>query len=171
MGRRNRIVTSKREIILTVNGVEKTAYIRHADTLLHILREQFGIKSVKTACHNGDCGACTILIDEIPFNSCHMLGVEADGRSVITIEGLHDNRMQESFIQNWAIQCGYCTPGFILNCYGLMKKFPDADDAMIDDWLDSNICRCTGYQEIKESVKQVLLSNRKSNSKMDDQVI
>ncbi len=150
----------KQEITLTVNGIEKRVYVRNADTLLYVLREKIGLTGSKPGCHDGDCGACTILVDGTPFNACHMLAVEAAGRTITTIEGLTNTVIQEKFIKNWAIQCGYCTPGFVLNCYALMTQHPDADDRVIDEWLDSNICRCTGYQEIKESMKQALAAGK-----------
>ncbi|MDY0407708.1 (2Fe-2S)-binding protein [Virgibacillus soli] len=143
---------------LKINGQTKEVSIRFADTLLFTLREQLGLMGAKPSCHNGDCGACTILIDEIPFNACHLLTAEVIGKNITTIEGLKDITVQEAFIKHWALQCGYCTPGFILNTYALVKSKPNATDKEIDEWLDSNICRCTGYQEIKAAVKSVLQS-------------
>lgn len=143
-------------IKLTVNEQSKEIYVRNSETLLHTLREKLGLMGVKPGCYNGDCGSCTVLIDGIPINACHILSVEAVGYQIMTIEGLKDQTIPEEFIKNWAIQCGYCTPGFILNSYALVQNNPDADDAAIDEWLESNICRCTGYQEIKESVKNIL---------------
>lgn len=147
-------------IKLMVNGMEKTVYVRHADTLLYLLREKLGFSSVKSGCNNGDCGSCTVLVDGKPLNACHMLAIEAVDCQVTTIDGLLDKTMSNSFIANWAIQCGFCSPGFILNCHALVEQFPNADDEMIDEWLDSNICRCTGYEEIKQSVKDVLQMRR-----------
>lgn len=147
---------AKQFISIVVNGIRKEAFVRNADTLLHVLREKFGLTGAKNGCSNGDCGACTILIDGTPINACHILAIEATGHSITTIEGLIDPTVQNVFVDKWAIQCGYCTPGFILNAYALTESNPDADDAVIDEWLDSNICRCTGYQEIKEAVKTVL---------------
>ena len=146
----------KQEITFPVNGVQKNIYVRNSDTLLHVLRNQLGLTGTKSGCNNGDCGACTVLVDGMPQNACHLLAVEASGKKITTIEGLANTTVQEAFINNWAIQCGFCTPGFILNSYALMTNHPDADDAMIDEWLDANICRCTGYQEIKETVKSLV---------------
>ena len=143
-------------INLTVNEQSKEIYVRNSETLLHTLREKLGLMGVKPGCNNGDCGSCTVLVDGIPINACHVLSVEAVESRILTIEGLKDRTFPEEFIKNWAIQCGYCTPGFILNSYALMQNNPGADDVVIDEWLESNICRCTGYQEIKESVKNVL---------------
>lgn len=146
----------KQEVIFPVNGVKKNVFVRNGDTLLHVLRKKLGLTGTKAGCLNGDCGACTVLVDGVPLNSCHLLAIEAAGKNITTIEGLANTVVQEEFIKNWAIQCGYCTPGFILNCYALMAENLDADDMVIDEWLDSNICRCTGYQEIKESVKNLV---------------
>ncbi len=143
-------------ISFTVNGIEKQVPVRNADTLLHVLREQLGLTGTKAGCQNGDCGSCTVLVNDMPLNACHMLAVEAKDKRITTIEGFQYSPIQEKFIQNWAIQCGYCTPGFVLNCHALIEQCPNADEAMIDEWLDSNICRCTGYEEIKQSVQEVL---------------
>lgn len=143
-------------IKLTINGHTKEVFTRNADTLLHTLREQIGSMGAKPGCENGDCGTCTVLIDGQPINSCHILTVEAVEQKITTIEGLTDPTIQNAFIKNWAVQCGYCTPGYILNSYALTQNCPHADDEVIDEWLDSNLCRCTGYQEIKEAVKATL---------------
>lgn len=147
---------TKQVVRLTVNGIEKEVYVRNSETLIHTLRHQLGLMGAKPACNNGDCGACTVLIDRMPLNSCHTLTVENKNQNITTIEGLTDTTIQERFIKNWAIQCGYCTPGYILNCYALIETKPNADDATIDEWLDSNICRCTGYEEIKQTVKEMI---------------
>src|SRR5699024_6844450 len=126
----------KREVTFIVNGIEKDALVRSGDTLLHVLRSQIGLTGTKPGCHNGDCGACTVLVDGVPLNSCHLLAVETVGKNITTIEGLPSTIVQDEFVKNWAIQCGYCTPGFILNCYALMNHNPNADDATIDEWLD-----------------------------------
>ncbi len=153
---------TKQLIKLTINGIEKEVFVRNASTLLHTLREQFGLSGVKPGCNNGDCGACTILMDGLPINACHILAVEAEGKQITTIEGLTDTTVQNNFIDQWAIQCGYCTPGFILNSYALMEQHPDATDDIIDDWLDSNICRCTGYEEMKVAIKNILQTRKAS---------
>ncbi|MEZ2661275.1 (2Fe-2S)-binding protein [Aneurinibacillus aneurinilyticus] len=142
-----------------VNGEIRNVIVRAADTLLHILREQLGLTGAKPGCENGDCGACTVLVNGWPIKSCIMLAVEALGHEITTIEGLKDTPIQKAFLKKWAFQCGYCTPGFIMNCYALAKIHPDADDTMIQEWLGSNICRCTGYEEINEAIKSVLASN------------
>ena len=140
---------------IDVNGEIKSIVTRPADTLLYVLREQLGLTGAKPGCENGDCGACTVLVDGWPVKSCLMLAVEAIGHKITTIEGLKDTRIQKAFIEKWAFQCGYCTSGFIMNCYALSRIHPNANDEVIQEWLQSNLCRCTGYEEIKEAVKSV----------------
>lgn len=152
----------KQELNFFVNGIEKNVYVRNSDTLLHIIREKLGLTGTKSGCHNGDCGACTVLIDGIPYNACHLLAVEAANKRVTTIEGLANTIIQEEFVNNWAIQCGYCTPGFILNCHALVTKNSNVTEETIMEWLDSNICRCTGYQEIKKIVQNSLKAGQKN---------
>jgi len=146
----------KQSISFDVNGINKQITIRSADTLLYVLREQLGLTGAKVGCENGDCGSCIVLVNDLPLNACHMLALEAENKRITTIEGLQKSPVQEKFMQNWAIQCGYCTPGFILNCHALMEQYPDADEAMILQALDSNVCRCTGYEEIKQTVRELL---------------
>lgn len=141
---------------LDVNGEMRTVLARPADTLLHVLREQLGLTGAKPGCENGDCGACTVLVDGWPIKSCIMLAIEAVGRKITTIEGLHNTPTQKAFVDKWAFQCGYCTSGFIMVCHALSTIHPDADDAVIKSWLESNICRCTSYQEIEEAVHAVM---------------
>ncbi|KAB2333244.1 (2Fe-2S)-binding protein [Cytobacillus depressus] len=148
--------TSKTVIKLHVNGDTREVTVRSADTLLHTLRTELGLTGAKRACENGDCGACTVLVENEPMHSCLCLTVEATDQPIMTIEGLIDSPMQKSFVDHWAIQCGYCTPGFVLVGHALKEKHPNADDEIIDEWLQSNLCRCTGYQEIKEAIKFVL---------------
>ncbi|KXH81742.1 (2Fe-2S)-binding protein [Sporosarcina sp. HYO08] len=141
---------------LLINGQSHDVVIRSADLLLDTLRSQLGLTGAKPGCGNGDCGACAVVVDGKPMHSCLSLTIEAVGKSITTIEGLQDSPIQKAFIENWAIQCGYCTPGFIMNCYALSETYPDADDETIEEWMQSNLCRCTGYQEIKEAVKTIL---------------
>ncbi len=156
--------SAKKIVQLHVNGETHDAVIRSADTLLHTLREQLGLTATKPACENGDCGACTVIIDGQPIHSCLSLTIETVYQSITTNEGLFDSPLQLAFVDKWAIQCGYCTSGFIANCHALVEQHPDADDATIDEWLTSNLCRCTGYQEIKEAVKSVLQSKKNLSS-------
>lgn len=133
--------------------------VRSGDTLLYAIRDNLGLTGAKPGCLNGDCGACTINVEGWPMKSCLMLAVEADGKKVTTVEGLENTPIQQAFVENFAFQCGYCTPGFIMNCHSLIEQHPDADDELIKEWLESNICRCTGYAEIENAVKSVLRKN------------
>ncbi len=148
-------IKGKNIIDINVNGTIKSVVVRPADTLLYVLREQLGLTGAKNSCENGDCGGCTVLVDDMPIKSCHMLAVEAIGHNITTIEGLKNEPIQNAFVEKFAIQCGFCTPGMIMNCYALTKKYPHATDEIIEEWMESNICRCTGYQEILEAIKSV----------------
>jgi aerobic carbon-monoxide dehydrogenase small subunit len=140
---------------MNVNNEERNVIVRHADTLLYVIRE-LGLTGAKPGCENGDCGTCTILVDGLPIKSCLMLAVECIGRKITTIEGLKNTPIQKAFLEKFGFQCGYCTPGFIMNCHALVGTHPDANDQIIEEWLQSNICRCTGYEEIRQAVKMAL---------------
>lgn len=155
-------------ISLLVNGTSHDVMIRSADTLLFTLREQLGLTGAKQACGTGDCGACTVLIDEKPIQSCLTLAIESLNRGITTIEGLKHSPVRKAFVDNWAIQCGYCTPGFIVNGHALVTEHPDADDKTIEEWLQSNLCRCTGYQEIKDAIKSVLAVDKRMDQDVAD---
>src|SRR5699024_5152487 len=105
-------IQSKQAVTLTVNGYDHEVYIRNASTLVQVLRENLGLTGAKVGCANGDCGSCTVLIDGDPINACHILAVEAVNTSIVTIEGLTETPIKEAFMSHWALQCGYCTPGF-----------------------------------------------------------
>ncbi|PID14073.1 (2Fe-2S)-binding protein [Sporosarcina sp. P34] len=157
--------TSKAFIHLHVNGETKEVGVRNADTLLSTLREKLGLTGAKRSCENGDCGACTVLVNGEPSHSCLSLAVEVVNLPITTIEGLLDSPVREAFVDKWAIQCGFCTPGFIVNCHALLTNHPDANEEIVEEWLQSNICRCTGYQEIKEVIHSLLGSNNHSIKK------
>jgi carbon-monoxide dehydrogenase small subunit len=144
------------KITLNINEEIHIVTVRASDTLLYTIRSKLGLIGAKPGCLNGDCGACTVNVDGWPMKSCLMLAVEANGKRVTTIEGLRETPIQQAFIENFAFQCGYCTPGFIMNCHSLIQQHPDADDQTIKEWLESNICRCTSYIEIEKAVKSVL---------------
>lgn len=150
---------------MKVNKEEKAVLIRPADTLLYVPREKLGLTGAKPGCLNGDCGACTVNVDQESMKSCLMLAVESVDKEITTIEGLGGTPIQKAFIDHFAFQCGYCTPGFIMNCHALIHKHPEANDETIIEWLNSNICRCTGYEEIEEAVKSVLKQNRMKPNK------
>lgn len=143
-------------IEIDVNGEKRSVTVRPADTLLYALREQLGLTGTKNGCENGDCDACTVLVDGWPIKACLMLAAEAIGHKVTTVEGLKNTPIQNAFVEKFAIQCGYCTPGMIMNCHALVNIYPAATDETIEEWLQSNICRCTGYSEIREAIKTVL---------------
>jgi aerobic-type carbon monoxide dehydrogenase small subunit (CoxS/CutS family) len=143
-------------IYLDVNDEIRGVIARPADTLLYILREKLELTGTKNSCSNGDCDSCTVLIDGWPIKSCLMLAVEAVGYKITTIEGLKHTTIQKAFLDNWALQCGFCTSGFIMNCHALINIHPDATEEVIREWLESNICRCTGYKEIENAIKSAL---------------
>lgn len=144
---------------LNVNGKEVHLMAKPSDTLLFTLREGLGLTGAKPGCENGDCGACTVLIDGMPIKSCLMLTVEAIDKKIETVEGLKDAPIQKAFVENFGFQCGYCTSGFLMACHSLAKNYPEADDTTIVEWLDGNICRCTSYQEIEDAIKSIINVN------------
>ncbi|WP_409272108.1 (2Fe-2S)-binding protein [Neobacillus sp. SCS-31] len=137
---------------LAINSETEIVSVRPADSLLYVIRVRLGLTGSKPGCLNGDCGACTVLVDGTPQKSCLMLAVEGEGKEITTIEGLKDTPIQRAFVEKFAFQCGYCTSGFLVNCHALVQKESVADEKVLDDWLESNICRCTGYKEIQEAV-------------------
>ncbi|WP_313800278.1 2Fe-2S iron-sulfur cluster-binding protein [Cytobacillus sp.] len=145
--------------ILLVNGEEKTVTFRYADILLDVLRYQLGLTGAKPGCLNGDCGACTVNINGVAQKSCLTLAVEAIDKEILTIEGMNAP-IQGAFVDHFAFQCGYCTPGFIMNCHSLLNQRENPSDQEITKWLESNICRCTGYMEIENAVKSILLQQK-----------
>ena len=149
-------------IHLNINDDDRRVTARSGDTLLYIIREKLGLTGAKPGCLNGDCGACTVHIDGWPMKSCLMMAVEGEGKKVTTIEGLKDTPIQQAFVEHFAFQCGYCTPGFIMNAHSLIQKKPDAGETVIKEWLQSNICRCTSYSEIEKAVKSVLNTNEQT---------
>jgi carbon-monoxide dehydrogenase small subunit len=151
-----RSLTHRDEISLDVNGETRRVLVGPADTLLYTLRNQLGLTGAKPGCENGDCGACTVVVDGAPMKSCLMLAAEAEGAEVETVEGLQESPAQAAFLEHWAFQCGYCTSGFLMLTHALATAHPNADEARRIEWLRSNICRCTGYEEIVEAVKMAV---------------
>lgn len=143
-------------IVLNVNGREYALEIAPARTLLEVLREDLDLKGTKPNCLEGECGACTVMVDELAVNSCLYLAVRAQGKSIITIEGLAtDDRLhpvQEAFVRAGAIQCGYCTPGLIISTAALLQQNAHPTEDEIVRALSGNICRCTGYTNIRRAV-------------------
>jgi carbon-monoxide dehydrogenase small subunit len=128
-------------------------------SLLEVLRDVLGMTGTKEGCNDGNCGACTIILDGRIVDSCLVLGVEAEGKDITTIEGMASpeglHPLQQSFLENAALQCGICTPGFLLASKSLLDQEPDADEGRIRHWLAGNLCRCTGYDKIVRAVLQV----------------
>jgi len=149
-------LTGKSVIQLNINGELKDVVISPSDILLETLRSQLALTGAKPGCENGDCGACTVLIDGWPTKSCLMLTVEAVGKQITTVEGLKNAPIQKAFIEKFGFQCGYCTSGFLMVCHALAAIHPNPPDILIDDWLQSNICRCTSYEEIGNAIRAVL---------------
>lgn len=144
------------EVALEVNGEPRWLLARGADTLLEALRGQLGLTGAKPGCENGDCGACTVIVDGTPVKSCMMLAHEAAGRRVRTVEGLAGTAAQRAFVARFAFQCGYCTSGFLMVAQALCEAHPGADEDRMLEWLRSNICRCTGYEEIRSAVRDAV---------------
>lgn len=149
----------KHKISFTINNEKVEHEVVPNMTLLKMLREDFDFTGAKEGCGQGECGACTVLVDGKPVNACLMLAVDADGREILTIEGLAKgdelDQLQMSFITNGALQCGYCTPGMIMSAKGLLKENPNPTEKEIKDSISGNLCRCTGYKKIIEAIKEV----------------
>jgi len=141
---------------LRVNGETYQVTLRAADTLLYTLREALGLTGAKAGCENGDCGACTVLLDGKPVKSCMVLTVSTEGQDIRTAEGLTDDRLKQAFIEEQGFQCGFCAPGFLVNTYALLQSHPAPDDGTIQEWLASNLCRCTGYEGIKKAISKLI---------------
>ena len=141
-------------IKLTINGEAREVEVEPYRSLLDMLRNEAGLTGTKKGCDVGDCGACTVIVDGKPVNSCLMLGIEAEGAKVETIEGLR-HPLQESFIRHGAAQCGFCTPGMIMMAKALLDEKPQPTDEEIRFALAGNICRCTGYTKIIEAIRNV----------------
>lgn len=139
-------------IILNINGEKRKVVVKPSDTLLRVLREKLGLTGGKPGCENGDCGACTVLLDGKPVKSCMILAIEVANKEITTIEGLNNTEIQEAFLEEGGFQCGYCTSGFLVNAYALLEEKPDANDDEMKEWMQSNLCRCTGYEGIKNAL-------------------
>ena len=140
------------DLHLTVNGEIRRIAARPGDTLLRLLREKMGLTGPKCGCENGDCGACTVLMDGKPVKSCMILAVECRDARITTIEGLHDHPVQKAFSAENGFQCGFCTPGMIMNAVALLAAHPEPDEKADREWMQSNICRCTGYEGIRKAL-------------------
>lgn len=150
----------KYKISFTLNNEKIEHEVESHKTLLRMLREDFDLTGAKEGCGQGECGACTVLLDGKPVNSCLVLAVDADGRDILTIEGLANgtelDKLQASFITNGALQCGYCTPGMIMAAKGLLNENPNPTEEEVKEAISGNLCRCTGYKKIIEAIMAVV---------------
>ena len=151
-------MTAKRPVTLTVNGERHDLLLEPRWTLADALREQCGLTGTHVGCEHGVCGACTVIVDGQAVRSCLMFAVQAQGHAIVTVEGLAEpdgtlHPLQRAFIAHHALQCGYCTPGFLMLAAATLHDDPDIDDEALKDVLASNLCRCTGYQNILAAVR------------------
>ena len=149
-------IRSSSEIRLTVNGRPVTLEVRPEALLLDVLRDRLQLKGARRSCDMQVCGACTVLVDGAPVSACTYLAVEADGREVLTVEGLADadrlDPLQEAFIEHGAVQCGFCTAGMLLTAKALLAEEPSPSPARVAEYLRGNLCRCTGYRKILDAI-------------------
>lgn len=147
------------EITLNINGETYPVVVKSHDTLVRVLREQLGLTGTKIGCGNGECGACTVLFDGVPVNSCMVLAVEAQGHCIETVEGLSKggdlHPLQKAFVEHNAVQCGFCTSGMLMSAKALLKRNPHPTEQEVREALVGNLCRCTGYIRIVDAVLDV----------------
>lgn len=145
-------------IRVKVNGVLHERDVEPRKLLVHFLRDDLGIRSVRVGCDTGHCGACTVLMDGRPVKSCNVLAVQADGAEITTIDSSDEllERLRRAFNEKHALQCGFCTSGMLLASYALLKRNPEPDEEEIREAISGVLCRCTGYQNIMEAVKAAL---------------
>jgi carbon-monoxide dehydrogenase small subunit len=151
-------------ITLNINGQNHAVSVEPRRTLADTIRDDCGKTGTHVGCEHGVCGSCTVIIDGEPMRSCLMFAVQADGRKIRTVEGLAKGNqlhpIQQAFIDNHGLQCGFCTPGFLMLATAVLEKEPDIADADLLDALSSNLCRCTGYQNIIKAVRQAAVEMR-----------
>jgi aerobic carbon-monoxide dehydrogenase small subunit len=145
-------------LTLTINSNAHQVDVEARHTLADVLREDLGLHGTHLGCEHGVCGACTVLLDGAPVRACLVFAVQCEGAAITTIEGLADggtlHPVQQAFVDNFGLQCGFCTPGFIMLAAGALAAQPDMDDDQLVEMLSSNLCRCTGYRNIVAAVKQ-----------------
>ena len=153
------------QVSITVNGKKVEQLVEPRTLLIHFLREQLMLTGQHIGCDTSHCGACTVDLDGKSVKSCTMFAVQADGKNIRTVEGLADgdtlHPMQQAFMDNHALQCGFCTPGFLMLAVGVLEREPDMSDDDLLDVLSSNLCRCTGYQNIVKAVRAAAKEMRK----------
>jgi aerobic carbon-monoxide dehydrogenase small subunit len=156
------------QIAFFVNGKKYALSIEPGESLNYTIRERLGLQGTKRGCDTGGCGSCTVIIDGNSVYSCMMYSMQVAGKKITTVEGLYDGAnldpLQVSFMDTGGLQCGYCTPGFLLSAKALLGKVPDPSDSEIRDALVGNLCRCTGYTKIFESIKAAALAYKKKNT-------
>ena len=144
-------------IFVTVNGERREADVWEGESLLYVLRERLGLPGSKNACEQGECGSCSVFLDGALVCACLVLGAQADGHEVVTVEGLAEgdtlHPVQEAFVETGAVQCGFCTPGLVVAAVDLLQRSPQPSDDEIREALSGNLCRCTGYQKIFDAVR------------------
>ncbi|HWK44190.1 MAG TPA: (2Fe-2S)-binding protein [Stellaceae bacterium] len=144
-------------VTLAVNGTDYAISVEPRRLLVDAIREECGLTGTHIGCQHGVCGSCTVLVDGVPVRSCLMFAVQVAGRSIRTVEGLSDGEtlhpLQRAFMDHHGLQCGFCTPGFLMLAAGALEENPDIDDAELTHILSSNLCRCTGYQNILKAVR------------------
>lgn len=147
---------SRIPIRMIVNGERISAEVDPAQTLLHFLRDELGLTGTKSGCENGECGACTVLMDSKPVRSCIILAAEADGAQIMTVEGLAGDEtlhpLQQAFVERSAVQCGFCTPGVLVAAKALLERHPNPSEEEIVEALGGHLCRCGGYRAMSEAV-------------------
>ncbi|MEM3670189.1 MAG: (2Fe-2S)-binding protein [Thermoprotei archaeon] len=143
-------------VTITINGKKYTGEVEPRTLLVHFIREVAGLTGTHIGCDTSNCGACTVIVNGKSLKSCTRFAVQENGSQILTVEGLSDgdtlHPLQQAFADNHALQCGYCTPGFLMQSYFLLKEKPDPTDQEIREWLAGNLCRCTGYQNIVKAV-------------------
>lgn len=165
-----------RKIVLNVNEKDYTLEIEDNEILLDTIREKIGLKGTKYGCGTGECGACTVLIDGAPVNSCIYLAIRAEGKKIITVEGLKNGEtlhpLQQSFIDNAAVQCGYCAPGMLMSAKALLDVNPNPTEKEIREGIDGNICRCSGYAKIVKAIDEAAkkMADKDEGSEKTDEV-
>ena len=151
-------MSTKMRVAANVNGAAVEFLFEPRQSLLEVLREVLSMTGTKEGCNDGNCGACSVIVDGTLVNSCCMLGVEIDGCEVQTVEGLSKNGrlhpLQKTFLEETGMQCGFCTPGFLMSSKALLDANPKPDEHEIRHWLSGNLCRCTGYDKIVRAVKK-----------------
>ena len=155
---------AKHHVTTTINGDAVEFLCETRQTLLEVLRDELGLTGTKEGCGTGDCGACSVTVDDRLVCSCLVLGVEAEGKAIRTIEGMANGEnlhvLQRKFLEHAALQCGICTPGFLVAARSLLERNQDPSEEEIRYWLAGNLCRCTGYQKIVEAVQDAALELR-----------